>query len=92
MFAYKTAVQESTKFIPFFMNMGINPIPPSTLGRAAEKGQEASTLERWQHRLESLESARQKAATNAVKAQERQARYYSAKRRQVEYAVGEEVT
>ena len=33
MFAYNTAVQESTGASPAFLNMGRNPVPPNTLRR-----------------------------------------------------------
>ena len=95
MYAYNTAVQESTGSSPAFLNLGRQPAPPVSLKRseerAAEDFAEAAEVERWRSRLRRLSEVQQIAADNSTAAQQRQARYYNASRRDVKFDLGEKV-
>ena len=95
MFAYNTAVQESTGVSPAFLNMGRNPIPPNTLRRqedgAAADQESSEAVEKWRERMQELPDLQASAAERAAQAQARQAEYYDSKRRPVLFAVGDKV-
>ena len=95
MFAYNTAVQESTGMSPAFLNMGRHPAPPNTLRRCEESlaadAEGMKAVQEWRERMERLGDVREKAVNNSLQAQEKQARYYDSRRRDVLYNVGDKV-
>ena len=94
-YAYNTAVQESTRWSPVFLNLGRQPAPPISLRRreerAAEEHAESADIENWRTRMLALPDVQQISADYASKAQKRQARYYNASRRKVRYNLGDKV-
>ena len=58
MFAYNTAVQESTGMSPAFLNMGRYPAPPNTLRRCEESlaadAEGTKAAQEWRERMEPL--------------------------------------
>ncbi|KAL7291695.1 hypothetical protein TKK_0014485 [Trichogramma kaykai] len=94
-FAYNTATQESTKMSPAFLNMGRHPRPGNTVRQqedeAAAEDDEAEQINRWRDRMNQMKEIHELAAKNSREAQERQAKYYDARHRDVIYHVGDQV-
>jgi hypothetical protein len=86
-FAYNDSVQGSTRHSPFFMNYGFNPRSPVGLlpqSRPARCPAAADVLNR-------ITVAVGQAKANLAAAQQQQAKYYDARRRQLTFAVGDKV-
>uniref|UniRef100_A0ABD2WS82 RNA-directed DNA polymerase n=1 Tax=Trichogramma kaykai TaxID=54128 RepID=A0ABD2WS82_9HYME len=94
-FAYNTATQESTKMSPAFLNMGRHPRPGNTVRQqedeAAAEDDEAEQINHWRNRMNRMKEIHELAARNSRNAQERQAKYYDARHRDVVYHVGDQV-
>ncbi|CAB0036822.1 unnamed protein product [Trichogramma brassicae] len=94
-FAYNTATQESTRMSPVFLNMGRHPRPGNTVRQqedeAAAEDDEEAQINHWRDRMNRMKEIHELAATNSRNAQERQARYYDARHRDVVYKVGDQV-
>ncbi|CAB0042488.1 unnamed protein product [Trichogramma brassicae] len=94
-FAYNTATQESTKMSPAFLNMGRHPRPGNTVRQqedeAAVEDDEEEQINSWRDRMNRMKEIHELAAKNSRNAQERQAKYYDARHRDVVYSVGDQV-
>ena len=95
LFAMNTAVQSSTGVSPAMMLYGRQPEPPGTQRRlqevAAETSAQEESLDRWKDRLDGLPDLHQRAAAQAKAAQDRQASYYDAGRREPDFKPGDKV-
>ncbi|XP_032457928.1 uncharacterized protein LOC116738679 [Nasonia vitripennis] len=93
MFAYNTAIQETTGVSPAFLNFGRYLEPPHNSRRAEEilKKEEAEeqAIKDWEDRIQRLLDLQVRTARHAQRASEKQATYYNARRRQSEYQVGD---
>ena len=95
LFAMNTAVQSSTEMSPAMLLYGRQPEPPGTQRRlqevAAETPAQEESLARWKERLDALPELHQRAASQARAAQDRQAGYYDAGRRESDFKPGDRV-
>ena len=95
LFAMNTAVHSSTGVSPAMMLYGRQPEPPGTQRRlqevAAETSAQEESLDRWKDRLDGLPDLHQRAASQARAAQDRQASYYDAGRREPDFKPGDKV-
>ena len=94
-FAHNNAIQDSTGVSPAFLNFGRHPIAPHTLRvreeRSAQEELVQEAITKWEQRMCQLYHLREIAAQRSHKASERQAAYYDAHRRPVEFTVGDMV-
>ena len=95
LFAMNTAVQSSTGISPAMLLYGRQPEPPGTQRRLQEVASDApaqeESLARWKERLEAFSKLHQRAASQARAAQDRQASYYDAGRREPDFKPGDRV-
>lgn len=85
-FAYNDSVNATTGFTPFYLNYGRHPTTPlSLLAGAAQTGEQITDFVRR------MRDDQEHARTAMRLAQESQARYANAKRRDVEFQVGDKV-
>ena len=95
LFALNTAEQSSTGVSPALMLYGRQPEPPGTHRRrqevAADIPAQEESLARWKERMEALPELHARAASRARAAQERQAGYYNAGRREPTFQPGDRV-
>uniref|UniRef100_A0ABD2WF69 RNA-directed DNA polymerase n=1 Tax=Trichogramma kaykai TaxID=54128 RepID=A0ABD2WF69_9HYME len=94
-FAYNTATQETTKMSCAFLNMGRDPRPGNTVRQqedeTAAEDDKAEQINHWRDRMNQMKEIHELAAKNLRDAQERQAKYYDARHRDVVYHVGDQV-
>ncbi|CAB0027829.1 unnamed protein product [Trichogramma brassicae] len=94
-FAYNTATQESTKMSPAFFEYGSSPSASKTVRQqedeAAAEDDEEEQINSWRNRMNRMKEIHELAAKNSRNAQERQAKYYDARHRDVVYKVGDQV-
>ena len=95
LFAMNTALHSSTEMSPRMLHYGRQPEPPVTQRRLQEVASEApaqeKSLARWKERFDALPELHQRAASNATAAQDRQAGYYDAGRREPDFKPGDRV-
>ena len=94
LFAMNTAVHSSTGIIPAMLLYGRQPEPPGTQRRlrevAAKILAQDESLARWKERMDAL-PRHQRAASQSRVAQDRQASYYDAGRREPDFKPGDRV-
>jgi len=87
-FAVNNAVNDSTKFTPFFLNTGRHPVVPASLVRSGGGAGQVPSAQAFVDRLERLRAA---AKQNLAAARQSQKAYADGKRRDVHFAVGDRV-
>ena len=85
--ACNNAVQASTGYSPFFLNLGQHPSFPLALAAPSDQSQNPTALEMISDMDQALALAKQ----NLKEAQDRQASYANLNRREVEFSVGDQV-
>ena len=95
LFALNTAEQSSTGVSPALLLYGSQPKPPGTQRRlqevAADTPAQEESLARWKERMDALSELYERATAMARVAQERQAGYYDAGRRDPSFKPGDRV-
>ena len=75
------------------LNYDRQPLPPATTRRAQERAsleqRETEARDSWLERLKDLKPVKKQAAAKSAEEHQRQATYYNAHRREVEYKVGD---
>ena len=93
MFSLNNSVHASTGVSPATLNYGRQLLPPATARREQEREaleqREREAVENWAERLQETDGLRKRAAAQAAEEQQRQASYYNARRREVNYGVGD---
>ena len=91
-FSLNNGVHSSTGVTPAVLIYGRQPFPPATTRRAQERAaleqREAEARDSWLERLNDLEPVKKQAAIKSAEEHQRQATYYSARRRGVKYEIG----
>ena len=93
MFSLNNSVQASTGVSPAALNYGRQPLPPATARREQEREaleqREREVVENWAKHLQETDGLRKRAAAQAAEERQRLASYYNARRREVNYGVGD---